>query len=66
MEFSRDDVWMVDVDLSSGLRAGLVHAVSAMERRRVVEERRYESHGICAGREPKQATSMIVLDGSLR
>jgi len=35
---SRDDVWMVDVDLSSGLGAGPRRRRSAVERRRVVEE----------------------------
>ena len=35
---SHDDVWMVDVDLSSGLGAGPRRRRSAVERRRVVEE----------------------------
>jgi transposase len=35
---SRDDVWMVDVDLSSGLGVGPRRRRSALERRRVVEE----------------------------
>ena len=35
---SRDDVWMVDVDLSGGLEVGSRRRRSAVERRRVVEE----------------------------
>ena len=35
---NRDDVWMVDVELSSGLGAGPRRRRSAAERRRVVEE----------------------------
>jgi transposase len=35
---SGDDVWMVEVDLSGGLRAGPRRRRSAAERRRVVEE----------------------------
>ena len=34
----RDDVWMVDIDVSGGLGAGLRRRRSAAERRRVVEE----------------------------
>jgi hypothetical protein len=34
----RDDVWMVDVDVSGGLGAVPRRRRSAMERRRVVEE----------------------------
>lgn len=36
--FNRDDVWMVDVDVSDGLGAGPPRRRSADERRRVVEE----------------------------
>lgn len=35
---SRDDVWMVDIDLSGGLGAGPRRRRSAVERRPVVEE----------------------------
>jgi transposase len=35
---SRDDVWMVEIDLSGGLGTGLRRRRSAGERRRVVEE----------------------------
>jgi transposase len=35
---SRDDVWMVDVDVGGGLAAGPRRRWSAVERRRVVEE----------------------------
>lgn len=34
----RDDVWMVDVDLSRGLTAGPRRRRSAMERRQIVKE----------------------------
>ena len=34
----RDDMWMTDVDVSSGLVAGLRRRRSAVEERRIVEE----------------------------
>jgi transposase len=36
--FSRDDVWIIDVDVSGGLETGPRRRRSAAERRRIVEE----------------------------
>ncbi len=36
--FSRDDVWMADVEVSGGLVSGARRRRSAVERRRIVEE----------------------------